>query len=73
MTLDEFKMEILKATENKPKEWRLGQFIFNYIDEKYGVARTVQFQDGIDCFYINDKIDDFINACYKYIKLWNLT
>lgn len=68
MTLEEFKIEILKATENKPKEWRLGQFVFNYIDEKYGVARIVQFQDGIDCFYINDKIDDFINACYKYIN-----
>ena len=35
------------------------------IDRLYGVARTVQFQDGIDCFYDNSKIDQFINACYN--------
>ncbi len=64
MTGTELKAEVLKAMENKPKEWRNGQFVFNYIDANYApVARQVQFQDGIDCFYRDDMIDDFIDAC----------
>jgi hypothetical protein len=58
------KVEVLKAMRNKPKEWRNGQFVFNYIDENYApIARQVQFLDGIDCFYRDDMIDDFIDAC----------
>ena len=46
MTLDELRIEVLKASEDKPKEWRLGQFVFNYIETNYGdVARKVQFID----------------------------
>lgn len=64
MTGTELKAKVLKAMENKPKEWRNGQFVFNYIDEKYApVARQVQFIDKIDCFYRDDMIDDFIDAC----------
>lgn len=64
MTSTELKIEVLKAMENKPKEWRKGQFVFNYIDEHYApVARQVQFRDGIDCFYRDDMIDQFIDAC----------
>lgn len=62
--LSEFREEILTAMKDKPKEWRDGQFVFNYINEKYGVARYVQFIDGIDCFYNDDKIDQFIDKCY---------
>ena len=49
----------------KPSHWREGQFVFNTIDNLYGVARTVQFNDKIDCFYDDSKIDQFINACYN--------
>ena len=63
MTAIELKAEVFKAMENKPKEWRKGQFVFNYIDEKYNVARIAQFKHGIDCFYRDDLIDDFINCC----------
>ena len=64
MTSTELKIEVLKAMEDKPKEWRKGQFVFNYIDEHYApVARQVQFKDGIDCFYRDNMIDDFIDAC----------
>jgi hypothetical protein len=28
------------------------------------VARYVQFIEGIDCFYRDDKIDQFIDKCY---------
>ena len=60
MTLEEFKSSIYNI--EKPSRWREGQFVFNIIDSLYGV---VQFKDGIDCFYDNSKIDQFINACYN--------
>lgn len=65
--MEKFKETILEELKNKPKEWRDGQFIFNYIDEYFGVARIVQYIDGIDCFYNDDKIDRFIEACYERI------
>ena len=74
MTSTELKIEVLKAMENKPKEWRNGQFVFNYIDENYApVARQVQFRDGIDCFYRDDMIDQFIDACALRIDINNNT
>jgi hypothetical protein len=71
MTFDDLKKEVMTQMENKPSCWRNGQFVFNYIDEKYGVARTVQFVDKIDCYYLDEKIDDFINAAAKYIYMKN--
>ena len=65
--MEKFKETILKELKNKPKEWQDGQFVFNYIDKYFGVARTVQYIDGIDCFYNDDKIDAFIEACYERI------
>lgn len=74
MTGTELKVEVLKAMENKPKEWRKGQFVFNYIDEHYApVARQVQFRDGIDCFHRDDMIDQFIDACALRIDINNNT
>lgn len=49
----------------KPKDWRKGQFVFNFIDANYGVARAVQFEDRVDCFYMDNKIDEFIEKCAK--------
>ena len=67
MRLDEFRAEVLTAMQKKPKEWRDGQFVFNYIDEVYGVARSVQFVEGVDCFYDDKKIDDFIDRSYMLL------
>ena len=67
MRLDEFRAEVLTAMLNKPKEWRDGQFVFNYIDEVYGVARSVQFVEGVDCFYDDKKIDEFIDRSYMLL------
>jgi hypothetical protein len=64
LRLDEFRAEVLIAMLKKPNGWRDGQFVFNYIDEVYGVARYVQFIDGVDCFYDDEKIDEFIDRCY---------
>lgn len=62
---NELKQEIFS---NSIPEWsRKGQFVFNYIDKYYGVARDVQFLDNVDCFYDDSKIDQFIELAYKRI------
>lgn len=69
VTFEEFIQDIYTKMGNKPKDWRKGQFVFNHIEENYGdVAREVQFQDKIDCFYNDDKIEEFIEACYKRLN-----
>lgn len=66
MTKEELKNIVFVAMNTmKPKDWRKGQFVFNYIDANYGVARAVQFEDSVDCFFRDDKIDDFIEKCAK--------
>lgn len=51
----------------KPKDWREGQFVFNRVDYLYGVARIAQFEYRVDCFFRDDKIDDFLDVCAKII------
>lgn len=69
MTKEELKKIVLDAMNvMKPKDWRKGQFVFNFIDANYGVARAVQFEDRVDCFFRDDKIDDFIERCALRIK-----
>ena len=67
MLVSKLKEEVMTALKDKPKEWRDGQFVFNYIDRHYGVARTVQFKDGVDCFFGDEYIDSFIEHCAKYL------
>ena len=51
MERKDFEEEVLDYANNrKPKSWRVGQAVFNYIDNQYGVARDVQFKDNVDCF-----------------------
>lgn len=70
ITYDNFRNNILHLMETeKLKQWRNGQFVFNYIESVYGqVARISQFRDGIDCFYNDENIDAFIKNCYEIIK-----
>ena len=70
-TLEEFKKEVLTAMEGRPEWCRKGQFVFNYIDEVYHVARTVQFKSGIDCFNNDNNINAFIECAYQYLKEYN--
>lgn len=66
---EDFKQEVLNFANNeKPAEWRIGQAVFNYIEEIYGVARYVQFDKHVDCFYNDNAIDDFIKESYNVIK-----
>lgn len=66
MTLEEFKNSIYSI--EKPSNWRDGQFVFNTIDKLYKVARKVQFENKIDCFYDDSKINQFIVACFNEIN-----
>ena len=62
-TREELK-EIILDDSKKIKElypyYRWGQAVFNYVDEYLGVARKVQFEDNVDCFYNDDAVDAFI-------------
>lgn len=68
MNLNEFKTDIFEGIKQYPSHWRKGQKVFNYIDKKYRVARKVQFDDHIDCFYIDSNIDAFIEKSFEYVK-----
>ena len=65
-TREDFKKHVKKeAYKAKPSNWRNGQTIFNYVEDVYGVARKVQFEDGIDCFYTDNTIEEFLDAVYN--------
>lgn len=70
MTAQELKDEIMNSP--KPKQWRLGQFVFNFIDTKYGIARMIQFDYKTDCFYDDSQIDDFIKIATDIINIYGL-
>ena len=63
MTVEGLKQEIYDWMPNKPKDWREGQAVFNYVDRVYDVARDAQFGYNVDCFYDDSKIDAFIEIC----------
>ena len=69
ITVEELKKEISEI--EFPKNWRKGQSVFNYIDNVYGIARTIQFKWGIDCFYNDDNIDEFLNKAVEIINYGN--
>lgn len=67
-TLEELKNEVMTEAQNRPPYIRLGQFVFNYIEYVYGVARQVQFDDKVDCFYLDKNIDEFLECSLKRIN-----
>lgn len=71
ITYDEFRNECLLIAENRLPCLRKGQAIFNYVDEMYGIAREAQFVHGIDCYYLDNKIDEFIKCTYNILKYLN--
>lgn len=53
----------------KPKEWREGQFVYNILHRiDWRAAEFAQFECRSDCFYNDDKIDDFIKYWTKLIN-----
>lgn len=67
MTYEEFIAKLWEEVEKSPSGWRKGQAVFNVIEEKWDVAREVQFIDGIDCFYDDKQIDLFIDKAWTRI------
>lgn len=68
MTFKEFEKETLDATDAMPARWRLGQKVFNYIDLAYpGLARYLQTRCGVDCFYNDKIIPEFLQKAYDTI------
>lgn len=67
MTYDEFKSQIMDRAKGYPPYIRKGQGIFNAVNELTGVARAVQFEDHIDCFYNDENIDAFLEASWKRV------
>lgn len=67
MTYEEFRADVFKNIKNLPDNWRKGQKVFNYIESKYKIARIVQFDCGIDCFYRDDLIDKFLEKAYELL------
>jgi hypothetical protein len=49
----------------RPSFIRCGQAVFNTTEKIYGVAREVQFNDRIDCFYDDSQIEAFLDAAYQ--------
>lgn len=68
ITLKQLTEELNKALETKHDCIRKGQFVFNYMESTYGVAREVQFKDKIDCFYNDSMILAFVIACLRRIN-----
>ena len=66
MSYESFKKTIIEEVElTRPKSIRKGQAVFNYVDEKFGLARKIQYDYNIDCFYNDLKIDAFLKILYK--------
>lgn len=65
----QFEAPIWEAVNNRPKYIRRGQQVFNTVEELYGVAREVQFVDGVDCFYLDKNIEPFLEKAYnRYLE-----
>lgn len=65
---EEFKEQVFALVEADPnkKYYRLGQAVFNVLDnEQYGNLARIAQTSGIDCFYDDTKIDDFLRFCYE--------
>lgn len=65
LDFDEYKQLINNEIVNYPSTWREGQKVFNAIDSLFNVARKTQFEKGVDCFYDDNNIDDFISTSYE--------
>lgn len=67
LELNNFKEFVMNEINKLPSNWRKGQKVFNFIDNNYGIARRIQFDKGIDCFYNDNAIDKFIEEAHKII------
>jgi Icc-related predicted phosphoesterase len=57
-----------QALKNKSKYLRDGQQIFNYVQGTYGIGFLIRDKYNIDCFYVDSKIDDFLNKVIEELE-----
>lgn len=70
MDWEHFEKSVMDLAGQAPSDWRKGQAVFNAVDTLYGVARMVQFVDGVDCFYDDSRIPDFLyRAWVRYDEM----
>ena len=65
---EKFKSEIMRNVTKQHPFIRKGQAVFNIVEGLYEVSREVQFEDKIDCFFDDNKIDDFLKATWNRIN-----
>lgn len=72
MQYSEFRDLIMKCatTWSEQNNWRLGQAVYNLLDSVVigRIGRIAKEKEGVDCFYDDKKIEDFIKASFKYYK-----
>ena len=76
MERKEFDKLIADKVNSYPKNWRNGQKVFNAAEEVlweatefiHNIARAVQFEDHVDCFYDDNMIETFLNKCWDKLK-----
>lgn len=70
-TFTEFANDVYTTAAEYPACIRKGQGVFNAVEELFGsqVARNVQFVEGVDCFYNDNAISEFLTVAYWwYLK-----
>lgn len=78
MTYEEFSAWVYSEAGTIVKQnphIRLGQAVFNLLDECYGVSRELQFKYGIDCFFANEGnplIEEFVKKAYEVLKEYKI-
>ena len=61
-----FEYLVWREVLYRPQYIRRGQSVFNATEEIYGgIAREVQFNDRIDCFYDDSQIEAFLESAYQ--------
>lgn len=68
MTKELFYSDIMYAVFEKPRYWRNGQTVYNYVNAKYKIADLIRDDYNINCFYDDSQIMSFINKAYELIN-----
>ena len=57
-----------EALKNKPFNYRNGQQVFNYIQSTYQIGYLIKEKYGVDCFYVDSKIDEFLEKTVEELE-----
>lgn len=57
-----------KASTERPDGWRFGQAVFNFTFGKYPEQANMLRGSDVDCFYNDDKINEFIETMIELLR-----